>query len=68
MAPVANHVAALAGTPVDPQVAAKLRVLAQMKHGMSPIQSRMVSEASSTPGTSKGKSRLLDTEIIAIYW
>lgn len=68
MAPVADHVAALAGTPVDPQVAAKLRVLAQMKHGLSPIEGRTVLAASSTPGTSQGKSRLLDTEIIAIYW
>jgi hypothetical protein len=68
MAPVANHVAALAGTPVDPQVAANLRVLAQMKHGLSPIEGRAVPNASSTPGTTKGKSRLLDSEIIAIYW
>jgi hypothetical protein len=68
MAPVANHIAALAGTPVDPQLAANLRVLAQMKHGLSPMGDRMVPDVSSTPGTARGKVRLLDTEIIAIYW
>jgi len=68
MAPIANHVASLAGSPVDPQVAAKLRVLAQMKHGLSPIGNRAIPDMSSTPRMAKGKDRLLDTEIIAIYW
>lgn len=68
MAPVASHVAALAGTPLDPQVAAKLRVLAQMKHGLSPISQRTAPVATSTPGRPDAKSRLLDSEIIAIYW
>lgn len=68
MAPIANHVAALAGSSVDPQVAAKLRVLAQMKHGLSPIDGGMATGVSSKPGTAMGKGRLLDTEIIAIYW
>ncbi|MBW3591149.1 MAG: hypothetical protein KY393_04795, partial [Actinobacteria bacterium] len=58
----------LAGTPVDPQVAAKLRVLAQMKHGLSSIDGRTVPGMNSGPGTAKDKGRLLDTEIIAIYW
>jgi len=68
MAPIANHVAALAGSSVDPHVAAKLRVLAQMKHGLSPIDGGTAPSVSSTPGTAMGKDRLLDTEIIAIYW
>lgn len=67
MAPVASYVAELAGRPVDPEVAAKLRVLAQMKHGLSPIGEGAAS-MSSTLGTAKGKDHLLDTEIIAIYW
>lgn len=68
MAPVANHVAGLAGTPIDPQVAAKLRVLAQMKHGLSPIDGGPATSVSPAPGPAKNKDRLLDTEIIAIYW
>lgn len=68
MAPIADHVAALAGSSVDPQEAAKLRVLAQMKHGLSPIDGGMAPGGSRTPGTTIGKGRLLDTEIIAIYW
>ncbi|HXA31918.1 MAG TPA: hypothetical protein VNV87_06635, partial [Acidimicrobiales bacterium] len=67
MAPVANHVAELAGKSVDPQVAAKLRVLAQMKHGLSPIERREVPRSNSTPGKTASNGRLLDTEIIAIY-
>jgi hypothetical protein len=68
MTPVANHIAALADSPVDPQLAAKLRVLAQMKHGLSPIAESKAASASSMPETAKGRGRLLDTEIIAIYW
>jgi hypothetical protein len=68
MAPVANHIAELAGKPVDPEVAAKLRVLAQMKHAVSPIEGRMVSDVNSTRETERERARLLDTEIIAIYW
>ncbi len=67
MEPVANHLVNLAGTPLDPQLAANLRVLAQMKHGLSPISDSKVPDVSSAPGTPKN-NRLLDTEIIAIYW
>lgn len=68
MAPIADHVSALAGTSVDPQMAAKLRVLAQMKHGLSPIEKGVGPEVDGTSGAARGKDRLLDTEIIAIYW
>lgn len=68
MAPIAKYIAELAGRPVDPEVAAKLRVLAQIKHGWSPIEGREVPYVSSTLGTARSKDRLLDTEIIAIYW
>ncbi|AYY13129.1 hypothetical protein EF847_10895 [Actinobacteria bacterium YIM 96077] len=68
MEPVANHVATVAGKTVDAQVAARLRVLAQMKHGLSAIDTRPGTDLSSMSTETKDKGYLLDTEIIAIYW
>ena len=68
MTPVADYVEKLAGSPVDREVAAKLRVLAQMKHGFSPLEGQAVLPQSPAPGTPADRDYLLDTEIIAIYW
>ena len=68
MAPIAKHVETLAGKTVDPREAARLRVLAQMKHGLSPIDAGTAPGTNPGSGTPKDKGRLLDTEIIAIYW
>lgn len=68
MAPVANHVAALAGSALNPVVAADLRMLAQLKHGLSPAGRGWTPGMNSGRGPAKDKHRLLDTEIIAIYW
>jgi hypothetical protein len=39
-----------------------------MKHGLSPINPMSASETVAKPGVIKADGRLLDTEIIAIYW
>lgn len=68
MAPIADYVQERAGRPIDKGVAARLRVLAQVKHGLSAIDQQGTLSATSDPVRPASKDRLLDTEIIAIYW
>jgi hypothetical protein len=65
--PIAEHIASLAAGELDPQVATNLRTLARMNHGLSPIDERRALEPTAA-GVAKSDGRLLDTEIIAIYW
>lgn len=68
MEPIADYVQERAGRPIDKEAAARLRVLAQVKHGLSPIDQRATPAATGGPVGAATNERLLDTEIIAIYW
>lgn len=68
MEPIAGHIASVTGTEPDRQTAARLRVLAQMKHGLGPIGAPRKPDGPTEPGVINADGRLLDTEIIAIYW
>ena len=67
MEPIATHVASIARSELDPQVASNLRLLARMNYQLSPIDAAAASQPATSP-TIEGDGPLLDTEIIAIYW
>lgn len=67
-APITAYIESRSGAVVDRQFAADCRVAARVEAGIAPLAAPAIGEPLNPPASLPVDERLLDSEIIAIYW